>query len=77
MLTLAPIEGISTTVIILTYLFADGYTNVLYPTCGTLLVGLGLADVSFAQWFKKTILFQLLLMAISMGFLMLAVAIKL
>lgn len=73
MLTLAPIEGISTTVIILTYLFADGYTNVLYPTCGTLLVGLGLADVSFAEWFKKTILFQLFLMALSIGFLMLAV----
>ena len=77
MLTLAPIEGISTTVIILTYLFADGYTNVLYPTCGTLLVGLGLADVSFTEWFKKTILFQLLLMLLSIGFLMLAVAIKL
>ena len=44
MLTLAPIDGISKTVIILTYLFADGYTNVLYPTCGTLLVGLGLAN---------------------------------
>ena len=77
MLTLAPIEGISKTVIILTYLFADGYTNVLYPTCGTLLVGLGLADVSFAQWFKKTILFQLLLMVISLAFLMLAVFIGL
>ncbi len=77
MLTLAPIEGISKTVIILTYLFADGYTNVLYPTCGTLLVGLGLADVSFAEWFKKTILFQLLLFALSLGFLMLAVFIGL
>ncbi len=77
MLTLAPIEGISKTVIILTYLFADGYTNVLYPTCGTLLVGLGLADVSFAEWFKKTILFQLFLMAVSIGFLMLAVFIGL
>ena len=77
MLTLAPIEGISKTVIILTYLFADGYTNVLYPTCGTLLVGLGLADVSFAEWFKKTILFQLLLMVLSIGFLMLAVFIGL
>ena len=77
MLTLAPIEGISITVIILTYLFADGYTNVLYPTCGTLLVGLGLANVSFAEWFKKTILFQLLLMVISIGFLMLAVFIGL
>lgn len=77
MLTLAPIEGISKTVIILTYLFADGYTNVLYPTCGTLLVGLGLADVSFAEWFKKTILFQLLLFVMSLAFLMLAVFIGL
>ena len=77
MLTLAPIEGLSKTVILLTYLFADGYTNVLYPTCGTLLVGLGLADVSFAQWFKKTILFQLILFIFSMAFLMLAVFIGL
>ena len=77
MLTLAPIEGISKTVIILTYLFADGYANVLFPTCGTLLVGLGLADVSFAQWFKKTILFQLLLLVMSLGFLLLAVFIRL
>jgi len=77
MLTLAPIDGISKTVIILTYLFADGYTNVLYPTCGTLLVGLGLADVSFAEWFKKTIVFQLILFALSLGFLMLAVFIGL
>ena len=77
MLTLAPIEGISKTVIILTYLFADGYTNVLYPTCGTLLVGLGLANVSFAEWFKKTIVFQLILFAMSLGFLMIAVFIGL
>ena len=77
MLTLAPIDGISKTVIILTYLFADGYTNVLYPTCGTLLVGLGLANVSFAEWFKKTIFFQLILMTISIAFLMLAVLIGL
>ena len=77
MLTLAPIEGISKTVIILTYLFADGYTNVLYPTCGTLLVGLGLANISFAEWFKKTILFQLILFALSVVFLMIAVFIGL
>ena len=77
MLTLAPIEGISKTVIILTYLFADGYTNVLYPTCGTLLVGLGLANVSFSEWFRKTIVFQLILFVLSLGFLMLAVFIGL
>ncbi len=77
MLTLAPIEGISKTVIILTYLFADGYTNVLYPTCGTLLVGLGLANISFAEWFKKTIVFQLILFLFSIAFLLLAVFIGL
>lgn len=75
MLTLAPIEGLSRNVILLTYLFADGYTNVLFPTCGTLLIGLGLADQSLGTWFKRTILFQLLLMALSVGFIFLAIAI--
>ncbi len=75
MLTLAPIEGLSINVILQTYLFADGYTNVLFPTCGTLLIGLGLADQSLGKWFKKTILFQLLLMAISVAFLFIAIAV--
>ncbi len=77
MLTLAPIDGLSINVILQTYLFADGYTNVLFPTCGTLLIGLGLADQTLGKWFKKTILFQLILMAISVGFLFLAIALGL
>ncbi len=77
MVTLTPIPGLSTNVILLTYLFADGYTNVLFPTCGTLLIGLGLADVSLGTWFKKTILFQLILMALSVCFIFLAIAIGL
>lgn len=77
LLTLAPIPGVSKTVIILIFLFADGYTNVLYPTCGTLVIGLSLANVSYMQWFKKTIAFQLILLAISIVFLFIAVAIGL
>ena len=73
LLTLAPIPGISVNIIVLTYLFADGYTNVLFPTCGTLLIGLGLADISYAEWFKKTIVFQVFLLLFSIAFLMLAV----
>lgn len=73
LLTLAPIPGISVNTIVLTYLFADGYTNVLFPTCGTLLIGLGLADVSYAEWFKKTIVFQFILLLVSIALLMLAV----
>lgn len=74
LLTLAPIPGISVNVIILCYLFGDGYTNVLYPTCGTLLIGLGLADVSFIDWIKKNGLFLLFLLLSSALFLVGAVA---
>ncbi len=77
LLTLAPIEGISKTIIILIYLFGDGYTNVLFPTNGLLVIGLGIADVSYFSWLKRTGIFQILLFLISCGLLMLAVAIGL
>lgn len=77
LLTLAPISGISKNIIILVFLFADGYTNVLYPTCGTLVIGLSLAKVSYLEWLKKTIVFQLILFALSIGFLYIGIAIGL
>ncbi|MBP3436801.1 MAG: hypothetical protein J6K61_02705 [Clostridia bacterium] len=77
LLTLAPLPGISANIIILAFLFGDGYTNVLYPTCGTLMVGLSLAEVGFVSWVKKTALFQLLLFVISTLFLLFAVYIGL
>lgn len=76
LLTLAPIPGISKNIIILCYLFGDGYTNVIYPTCGTLLIGLGLADVSFIDWIKKNGLYMLFLLLASAVFLVLAVMLK-
>ena len=77
LLTLAPLPGISANIIILAFLFGDGYTNVLYPTCGTLVVGLSLANVSFVSWLKRTGLFQLILFVISVAFLLFAVYIGL
>ena len=77
MLTLAPLPGISTNIIILAFLFGDGYTNVLYPTCATLVVGLGLAEVSYVDWLKKTGWFQVVLFLLSIAFLMFAVYIGL
>jgi len=77
LLTIAPIPEISVNIILLAFLFGDGYTNILYPTCGTLIVGLSLAEVSFATWLKKTALFQLALFILSVGFLLLAVYIGL
>ena len=77
LLTIAPIPNISVNVILLAFLFGDGYTNVLYPTCGTLVVGLSLAEVNYATWIKKTALFQLALFALSILFLVFAVYIGL
>lgn len=77
LLTLAPIPGISKNIIILAFLFGDGYTNVLYPTCGTLVIGLSLAKVNYLSWLKRTGLFQIFLFIISLAFLMLAVFIGL
>jgi uncharacterized ion transporter superfamily protein YfcC len=77
LLTLAPLPGISVNVIMLAFLFGDGYTNVLYPTCGTLVLGLSLAGVSFVSWLKRTGLFQILLFIISVAFLLFAVYIGL
>lgn len=77
LLTLAPLPGISVNVIMLAFLFGDGYTNVLYPTCGTLVLGLSLAGVSYVRWLKRTGLFQILLFVISTAFLLLAVYIGL
>ena len=73
MLTLAPLPGISVNIIILAFLFGDGYTNVLFPTCGTLVVGLGLSDVSYVDWLKKTGWFQAVLFLLSVSFLLFAV----
>jgi uncharacterized ion transporter superfamily protein YfcC len=77
LLTIAPIPRISVNVIILAFLFGDGYTNVLYPTCGTLVIGLSLAEVSYASWIKKTAIFQLILFVLSVAFLTFAVYIGL
>lgn len=77
LLTLAPIDGISVNIILLIFLFGDGYANILYPTCGTLVVGLSLAEVSYLEWIKRTILFQILLFVLSIVFLLLAVYIGL
>lgn len=75
LLTLLPIDGLSKNLIILAFLFGDGFTNVFFPTCATLMVGLSLAKVSFVDWVKHTALLQMTLALIACGFLVLGVAI--
>lgn len=60
-LPIASTLGISTTVVILTYCIADGFTDVILPTNPVLLIGLSMANVSYGKWLKWTWKFQLLM----------------
>ncbi|MBR3753158.1 MAG: AbgT family transporter, partial [Ruminiclostridium sp.] len=72
---MAQIFGISTQLCILAFAFGDGFSNVLYPTNPVLLISLGLADVSYGDWFKWSWKFQLMNLALTSGLLLLGLAV--
>ncbi|MBO7378060.1 MAG: hypothetical protein J6U35_04205, partial [Clostridia bacterium] len=47
--------GLTKEMSVLIYTFADGYTNLLFPTSPVLLIGLSMIDVSYFKWLKKSI----------------------
>ena len=55
---MAQIFGISAQLCVLAFAFGDGFSNVFYPTNPALLISLGLADVSYGDWFKWSWKFQ-------------------
>ena len=74
---MAQVFGLSPQLCILAFAFGDGFSNVLYPTNPAMLISLGLADVSYADWFKWSFKFQainllltslLLLMGLVIGY---------
>jgi uncharacterized ion transporter superfamily protein YfcC len=72
---LADLSQLSRQAAVQAYVFGDGFSNMVYPTNAVLLISLGIAGISWPAWFKKTGLLQLGTFVITMGFLMLAVAI--
>lgn len=55
---LVSLIGVSTNIAILAFIFGDGYTNVVFPTNGVLLIALSIAAVSYQKWLKWTIKLQ-------------------
>ena len=47
--------GLTKEMSVLIYTFADGYTNLLFPTSPVLLIGLSMIDVSYFKWVKKSV----------------------
>ena len=66
---------ISSTVLMLTYCMADGFTDVILPTNPVLLIGLSMAKVPYGKWLKWTLPFQIIIFAITILILLFAVAI--
>lgn len=56
---LAQVFGLSSQLCVVAFAFGDGFSNVFYPTNPALLIALGLADVSYGDWFKWSGKFQI------------------
>lgn len=56
---IAQVFNIPAQLCVMAYAFGDGFSNVFYPTNPVLLIGLGLADVSYGQWARWSCKFQL------------------
>jgi uncharacterized ion transporter superfamily protein YfcC len=72
-LPIAEAVGISPATVIFTYCIADGFTDVFLPTNPILLVGLSMANVSYAKWIRFTWLLQLFLLVFTVLLLFFAV----
>ncbi len=67
---LAQVFGISAQLCVVAFAFGDGFSNVIYPTNPALLISLGLADVSYSDWFKYSAKFQILNLLLTSGILL-------
>ena len=61
--------------LVLIYTFADGYTNLLFPTSPVLLIGLSMLGVSYFTWLKKSWPLFIVTFALVALFLVLAIVI--
>ena len=72
---LADLAGISRQLAVQAFAFGDGFSNMIYPTNAVLLIALGVAGLSWPDWFRKTWFLQVLTLILTMGLLMIAVLI--
>lgn len=72
---LGDLIGLSRQTVVLAFQCGDGFSNMLWPTNPLLLIALGLAGVSWRDWFRWILPLQVALFAASVAVLLLAVAI--
>ena len=67
--------GLSKQMLVLIYTFADGYTNVLFPTSPVLLIALSMIEVDYFKWVKKSAPLFLVNLGLVLLFLFLGIVI--
>ena len=67
--------GLTKQMLVLIYTFADGYTNVLFPTSPVLLIGLSMIEIDYFKWVKKSAPLFLVNLALVLLFLFLGIVI--
>ena len=73
-LPLADLIGVTRQTTVLSYIFGDGFSNLMYPTNPLLLIVLGLTVVSYARWIKWSARLWIIILPLTILFLALAVA---
>lgn len=68
--------GLTKTMLVLIYTFADGYTNVLFPTSPVLLISLSMIEVDYFKWVKKSAPLFALNLALVVLFIFLGIVIR-
>ncbi|MGD9605477.1 MAG: Na+/H+ antiporter NhaC family protein [Bacilli bacterium] len=63
--------GITQNIALLAFIFGDGFTDLIYPTNPVLLIALGISSFSYLKWLKKTFVLQLIILALTIGLLIL------
>jgi uncharacterized ion transporter superfamily protein YfcC len=75
LLPLGELVGVTRQITVLAYQFGDGFSNLVYPTNAVLLICLGLTRVSYLKWLKWSLPLWGAVIACTVLFLFIAVAI--
>lgn len=62
---LADVLGVNQQVAVLAFQLGDGLSNMLWVTCGTLMIGLGISKINYLSWVKFIIKIFLIMIAIA------------
>lgn len=73
-LPLANMLGITGQSVILAFCLGDGFTNLLYPTSGIMIIAIGMVGVSYRKWLKFTAPLFIAEFVASVIFMLLAIA---